>query len=112
MSLPHQCGREGLYQPWLVTHNADTKSEAWLGEELRVEFEPVFRTYAEAAVGRLGYIFSDCSFSASADAIEVAGNIVGREATLSREVLYHLYRERIYQDTLSMRAMMYKALLT
>ena len=79
---------------------------------MQVDFEPSFRAYAEAAVGRLGYIFADCTFSTTETAVEVVGNVAGREDRLRREVLYHLYRERILQETLPLRTMMYKALLT
>jgi hypothetical protein len=75
------------------------------------EFEALFAPFAEAAVGRLGYIYPHCSFSIVGLSIVAEGTFVDPQL-LRRDVRYQLYREKIYQEGLPARSLMYGALLS
>lgn len=67
------------------------------------------RAYVDQALIRLGYLHSGVSFSATEGWIVAQGD-TGRLPP-QREILHQLYREKIYQESLPMRHLMYKALL-
>lgn len=77
-----------------------------------IQLEPSFAPYAEAALGRLRYLFGECNFVLSADAITVGGYKPEQGGLIKREISYQLYREKIYQETLPMRMLMYRTLLS
>lgn len=76
-----------------------------------IEFEALFAPFAEAAVCRLGYIYPRCSFSVVGHSIVIDGTAVDQHL-LGRDVRYQLYREKIYQEGLPVRSLMYGALLS
>lgn len=81
------------------------------GVKLSVEFEALFAAFAPAAVGRLGYLYPKLRFAVRGNTIVVDGSDID-EARLRRDVLYQLYREKIYQDSLPTRELMHRALLS
>lgn len=76
-----------------------------------IHFEALFAPYAEAAVTRLGYTRPAATFTVDGLSIRVDGDL-GDELELRRDVLYQLYREKIYQEGLPARSLMYEALLS
>lgn len=59
---------------------------------------------------RLSYLHPQAAFAISEDGIVVEGE--GLQDTVARDVTYQVYREKIYQESLPMRELMYKALLS
>lgn len=82
-----------------------------MGEQLIIEFEALFAPFAPAALGRLGYIYPGNSFALNGLSIVVGGAITDEQRVL-RDVRYQLYREKIYQEGLPARSLMYQALLS
>ncbi len=74
-----------------------------------VEVAERFRPYTDAALARLQYLYPKINFVLIADGIEVSGNIDIPSETLSREIHYALYREKIYAETLPMRRALIEA---
>lgn len=74
-----------------------------------VEIDSAFSIYAEQAIGRLRYLYPDISFSLTDTHIHISG--ICEEPSVRRDVTYQLYREKIYQEGLPMRELMYKTLL-
>jgi hypothetical protein len=77
---------------------------------IEIEVKPAFAGYLDAAITRLSYLFPRLRFSQCDIAISVSGDSLDH-ATITREVNFALYRERIYSETLPLRERMYKALL-
>ena len=77
--------------------------------EISVEQE--FQEYINAALLRLGYIYPHLEFSVSRCTISVKGNLSQVDKNeIKREVLYQIYREKIFNQTLPMRENLYKIL--
>lgn len=66
--------------------------------------------YMAQALVRLSYLHPQAVFALREDGIVVEGE--GLSDTVVRDVTYQVYREKIYQESLPMRELMYKALLS
>ena len=62
------------------------------------------------ALVRLSYLHPQAVFALSEDGIVVESEDLS--GTVARDVTYQVYREKIYQESLPMRELMYKALLS
>jgi hypothetical protein len=62
------------------------------------------------ALIRLSYLYPKAVFALGEVGIVVEGE--GPLDTVARDVTYQVYREKIYQESLPMRELMYKALLS
>lgn len=62
------------------------------------------------ALVRLSYLHPQAVFTLSKDGIVVEGEDLS--GIVARDVTYQVYREKIYQESLPMRELMYKALLS
>jgi hypothetical protein len=71
--------------------------------QLSIPVSEVLRPFAELVVARLGYLYPKMIFSYQAPAILVSSDSEIDELKIRRDVLYALYREKIYAETLSMR---------
>lgn len=71
--------------------------------ELTIPVSEVLRPYAELAVARLGYLYPKMIFSYRELSVVVSSEAAIDEIKIRRDVLYALYREKIYAETLSMR---------
>lgn len=71
--------------------------------ELTIPVSEVLRPYAELAVTRLGYLYPKMIFSYRELNVVVSSDADIDETKIRRDVLYALYREKIYSETLSMR---------
>lgn len=80
-----------------------------MAEELNVNIPAGMRTYIAAVITRLGYLHPEVVF------FEAEGAIIASCEPSSvpsrREILHQLYREKIYQDGLAMRELMYRTIL-
>jgi len=77
-----------------------TKLELLIDEDIEI---------LKNTTNRLNYIFSEYDFDYSKGKITITGkNIV--EAKLKKEVYYHLYKEKIYKDNLSIRKKIYDSI--
>jgi len=74
-----------------------------------VVVEEPFKPYAEAAITRLHYLYPAVSFDLVAEGIEIGGDPGIAAESLSREIHYALYREKIYGETMSMRRSLIEA---
>lgn len=63
----------------------------------------IFSKYIDAAVVRVGYLHPDVEFSREGNSIRVASSTGNEVDSIRRDVLYAVYREKIFADTLSMR---------
>ena len=59
--------------------------------------------FLDTALARLGYLHPMLVFERRRDEIIIIGAPSQQEAELRRDVLYALYREKIYAETLPMR---------
>lgn len=66
--------------------------------------------YMAQALVRLSYLHPQAVFALSEDGIVVEGEDLS--GIVARDVTYQVYREKIYQESLPMRELMYKALLS
>jgi hypothetical protein len=71
--------------------------------QLIITISEVLRPYAELATVRLGYLYPKMSFSCQVHTILISSETEIDEITTRRDILYALYREKIYAETLSMR---------
>jgi hypothetical protein len=71
--------------------------------QLIIPVSEVLRPYADLATVRLGYLYPKISFSCQVETILVSSKTEIDEIKIRRDVLYALYREKIYAETLSMR---------
>jgi hypothetical protein len=71
--------------------------------QLIIPVSEVLQQHAEHAVVRLGYLYPKISFSCQVHTILVSSETEIDEIKIRRDVLYALYREKIYAETLSMR---------
>jgi hypothetical protein len=68
-----------------------------------------FLQYLPSALVRLGYLYPELVFSAEAAEVIIENCPRDRENTVTRDVLYTLYREKIYAETLLMRRSLFEA---
>ena len=78
---------------------------------LEVPFDREFQPYIPAALLRLGYLYPEVDFSVSEK------GVLARCATpysnlmkIKRDIMYQVYREKIFHETLEMRLNLYKML--
>lgn len=79
---------------------------------MKINIEASFRAFAAAAVARLRYLHADCTFDIVDDAILVRPGDDTDIARVERDTRFQLYREKIYQEGLPMRTLMYQTLLS
>ena len=78
-----------------------------------VSVPPVFVAHVESLLVRLGYLYPDVVWSfdpGTSDIIVRYDPEAYSCETLVREVSFHLYREKIYHDTLDIRRKIYEAI--
>lgn len=63
-----------------------------------------FLAYAPVAMARLGYLYPDLTFECRDGGVCIVGFLPATTDILRRDVLYALYREKIYADTLHLRS--------
>ena len=66
--------------------------------------------YIPQALVRLGYLYKDLEFRQVVEGVAVEGEEVSLTPKLLREVLYQVYREKVYQESLPLRRAMYQML--
>ena len=71
--------------------------------QIIITVSEVLRPFAQLAVTRLGYLYPKMIFSNQEHTILVSGDIEIEIIQIRRDVLYALYREKIYAESLSMR---------
>lgn len=71
--------------------------------QLRIAVPKNMTRYAESAILRLGYLYSQASFALVDGSIEVKLAPTEDIERIKQEVRYCLYREKIYAETLSLR---------
>lgn len=79
---------------------------------MKLDFDPVFIPYAAAAVGRLRYLHPACTFTLEGTSISIGGVDDDAFGAIQRDSQFQLYREKIYQEGLPMRTLMYQTLLS
>ncbi|HTM77707.1 MAG TPA: hypothetical protein VL133_08770 [Devosia sp.] len=77
---------------------------------ISVTVPEIFRAYVSQALVRLAYLHPGARFDFAEDTISVEYD--GKAPIEADEVTYQLYREKIYQESLPMRKLMYMALLS
>jgi hypothetical protein len=70
---------------------------------LRVTVASALKPHVSAALLRLGYVYSNVTFTFSGEHIDAASETPFDLEHLRREISYSLYREKIYAETLDMR---------
>jgi hypothetical protein len=75
-----------------------------------ISISPKFQEFIPAAIMRLKYIFPDLDIEATANGLKLTGTKEIDDLRLEREVIYQIYREKIFQQTLSMRRDLYQML--
>ena len=79
--------------------------------DFHISIDPKFHSFIPAALLRLGYIYPQLDFVAWEKGVKVRGDFSGLDlAQVKREVLYQVYREKIFQQTLPLRQNLYKML--
>lgn len=68
-----------------------------------IPVSPSFRPYVDAAVLRLAYLLPDVVLEVGDDSIMATHSSEQDGVSVRRDVTHCLYREKIYQETLSMR---------
>lgn len=66
-------------------------------------------SFMPMALIRLNYLYPDLTFSFENNDVVIRNCPVDRETLVKRDVLYTLYREKIYAETLSMRKSLFEA---
>lgn len=74
-----------------------------------VTVPPTLQPYVGPLLARLGYLYPEAQFSQINDVLVVTQPSGG--SISHREMMHQLYREKIYQETLTMREHMYRAIL-
>ncbi len=77
---------------------------------MMVKVSELFKPFAEAAVERLRYIHPEIDFSLTEEGVIVESIANSDLETISRDVHFALYREKILTETLSMRREMMKVM--
>lgn len=77
---------------------------------IHVEVSPALAPYVDQVLARLRYLYPTVEFSHSNGAIAACADRDPEE--LKRDIAYQLYREKIYQEGLPMRQLMYRTLLS
>lgn len=68
------------------------------------------RPYIAQALVRLSYLHPEVRFDCTEGVVVAEQNSAGTVS--AREIRYQVYREKIYQESLPMRELMYRTLLT
>lgn len=76
---------------------------------MRLTVPNQLHSYMPTTLVRLSYLYPDLTFSVENNDIIVGNCPVDREKFIKRDVLYTLYREKIYVETLSMRRSLFEA---
>ena len=79
-------------------------------DSFRVDIPADLQPYISAATVRLGYLHPEVSFTLDDKSVHVKlESEIGSGETqrLSKEVMYQVYREKIYSETLSIRRWLY-----
>jgi hypothetical protein len=71
--------------------------------QLTIPVSDVLLPYTELTTVRLGYLYPKVTFTRQAQTIIASSDTEIDEIKIRRDVLYALYREKIYAETLSMR---------
>lgn len=71
--------------------------------ECVVEIPPQFQKYADAAMLRLQALYPNCRLAWRSGAISIGSSAGIAEDQLRKDILYAVYREKIYAETLSTR---------
>lgn len=75
-----------------------------------ISVSPEFHEFIPAAIMRLKYIYPDLDIETSANGVRLSGALEVNTERLERDVTYQIYREKIFQQTLSMRRDLYQML--
>jgi len=75
-----------------------------------ISVSPEFREFIPAAILRINYIFPDFDVEITENGLKMCGKGDFEIRRLEREVMYQIYREKIFQQTLPMRLDLYKIL--
>jgi hypothetical protein len=75
-----------------------------------ISVSPEFHEFIPAAMMRLKYIFPDIAIETTENGVKLTGTVEIDELRLEREVAYHIYREKIFQQTLPLRRDLYQML--
>lgn len=74
-----------------------------------INIDNYLRPFADDAVARLNYLFSDIRFILVKDTIEIQSDQPVEEEKLSQEISYTLYRAKIRHEGSANRAALYSA---
>lgn len=74
-----------------------------------ITIDPVLLPYLGSALARMRYLYPDIEFVVKGNVVEVAGKANRPSAAAERDVLYALYREKIYAETLPLRRALIEA---
>ena len=78
---------------------------------LDIPIDPEFQEFLPPTLLRLGYLYPELDFAATERGVVIRGDLSGIDREwIKREVRYQVYREKIFQQTLSMRRSLYKML--
>lgn len=75
-----------------------------------ISIPEICRPYVSQALVRLSYLHPLAKFAICESGVCFSGDDL--PDSLARDVRYQVYREKIYQESLPMRELMYKALLS
>lgn len=81
-----------------------------MGTSISVAISEPCQPYVAQALVRLSYLHPDVRFECTDHIILVEFN--GEPTFPTQEITYQVYREKIYQESLPMRELMYRTLLT
>lgn len=79
-------------------------------KSIEVSVSVVLAPYVEQTLGRLSYLYPQATFVYQSNSIFV--ELAEGVTVPVREVTYQLYREKIYQESLPMRELLYRTLLS
>ena len=79
-------------------------------KRVSVKVSEIFRPFAEPVCARLGYLRPDVELTYDKNLHEVNAEFDDSDLSateLKKEIWFHLYREKIYQETLPIRRRLY-----
>jgi hypothetical protein len=79
---------------------------------IRVDIPDIGTPYLNAAIVRLSYLHPNACFEVTEGGLNATGHFKGSEASIRRDILFSVYREKIYQETLPMRRQLFDAVLS
>lgn len=80
-----------------------------MNNRLEVDVPKGLQIYVDQVLGRLGYLYPDVAFAQMDGCL--SATLPSNTTLTTRDILHQLYREKIYQDSLPMRQLMYRTLL-